>query len=80
MSEQARKVFRDASGPPTHPVVVVLIAVFAAVVGQFAVELGAGRVPIPAAYLWVVPIANAGLVTLVAYLPSPASRRGKLGS
>jgi hypothetical protein len=39
-------------------------------------ELGAGRVPVPAGLTWTVPIAIAGLVTLVAYLPSPAGRYG----
>ena len=61
------------------PAVMVLLAVFGAVVGQFAVELGAGRVPVPAGYIWLVPIVNAGLVVLVAHLPSPASR-GKMPS
>jgi hypothetical protein len=50
------------------------LAVLGAVLGQFAIELGAGRVPVPAGYNWLIPIANAGLVVLVAHLPSPASR------
>jgi hypothetical protein len=54
--------------------VVGVLAVLGAVVGQFAVELGAGRVPIPAEWAWTVPIAVAGLVTLGLYLPSPAQR------
>jgi len=58
-----------------RPIVVVLIAVIAAAVGQFAVELGAGRVPIPEAWRWAVPIVNAGLVALVANLPTTFSRR-----
>ena len=72
--EQVRKVLRDTSGRPTHPIVVVVLAVLGAMVGQFAVELGAGRVPVPAGWAWTVPIAVAGLVTLGLYLPSPASR------
>jgi len=74
MSEQARKMVEDAVTRAPHPLLMVGLAVFGAVIGQFAIELGAGRVPLPAAYLWLVPILNAGLVVLVAYLPSPVSR------
>ncbi len=74
MTEQARKMVERAATRGPHPVAMVLLAVLGAVVGQFAIELGAGRVPVPAAYLWLVPIVNAGLVVLVAHLPSPASR------
>lgn len=52
-----------------------LVAALAAVLGQLAVELGAGQVPVPPEVAWLVPIVNAGLVTLVAYVPSPVSRR-----
>jgi len=57
-----------------RPLVLALAAVAGATLGQLAVELGAGRVPVPAELTWLVPIVNAGLVTLVAYLPSPATR------
>jgi len=56
-----------------------VLAVLGAMLGQLAVELGAGRVPVPAGLTWTVPIAIAGLVTLVAYLPSPAGGRGGAG-
>lgn len=59
---------------PTRPTLMVAVAVVGAVVGQFAVELGAGKAPIPAGWEWTAPIPIAGLVTVVAYLPSPASR------
>lgn len=74
MTEQAKRVVRGAAQRAPQPALMVVLAVFGAVVGQFAVELGAGRVPVPAGYAWVVPIVNAGLVVLVAHLPSPASR------
>ena len=38
---------------------------------------GESKAPVPAELAWLVPIVNAGLVTLVAYLPSPVSRRGR---
>lgn len=45
------------------------LAILNAILMQFAVELGAGRVPIPDAWRWAVPIASAGLVALTALLP-----------
>ena len=44
---------------------IVLNAVFA----QLAVELGAGRVPLPAGLVWLVPIVVAGLTSLTMLLP-----------
>lgn len=41
---------------------------------QFAIELGAGHVPIPAEYQWTVPIATA-LITGVASTLTPTMRR-----
>jgi hypothetical protein len=78
VTEQVRKVARRVSGGPTHPLIVAVMAIVGAMAGQLAVELGAGRVPVPAGYLWLVPIAVSGLVTLGLYLPSPASRGGKM--
>lgn len=74
MTEQARRVVERVGARAPHPVLMVGLAVLGAVLGQFAIELGAGRVPVPASWAWVIPIANAGLVVLVAHLPSPVSR------
>lgn len=46
-----------------------VLAVVNAVVTQFAVELGAGHVPIAPEWRWVIPIVSAGLVALTALLP-----------
>ena len=72
--QAVRNGVRRAGARGPHPALMVGLAVLGAVLGQFAIELGAGRVPIPTAWAWVVPILNAGLVVLVAHLPSPASR------
>lgn len=45
------------------------LAILNAILMQFAVELGGGRVPIPDGWRWAVPIASAGLVALTALLP-----------
>lgn len=74
MANEIRQAVRRVGARGPHPLAMVALAVLGAVVGQFAIELGAGRVPIPAAWAWAVPILNAGLVVLVAHLPSPASR------
>jgi hypothetical protein len=74
VSSEIRQAVRRAGARAPHPAVMVMLAVLGAVVGQFAIELGAGRVPIPATWSWAVPILNAGLVVLVAHLPSPVSR------
>lgn len=73
MREAGQAVRRVGTGTP-HPLALVALAVFGAVMGQFAIELGAGHVPIPEAFQWTVPILNAGLVVLVSFLPSPVSR------
>ena len=36
---------------------------------QFAIELGAGHVPVPIEWRWVVPILSAGIVALTPLLP-----------
>lgn len=45
------------------------LMVVSALVGQFTYELGAGRVPIPEAWWWLVPILSAGLIALTGALP-----------
>lgn len=54
-----------------HILSYALLIVGAAMIGQFAVELGAGRVPIPDSWSWCVPILLAGLQALGAFLPRP---------
>ena len=75
MGRRIRQTVGSAASTPLHPAAVAGLAVLAAVLGQLAIELGAGRVPVPGELTWPAPIVNAGLVTLVAYLPSPVSRR-----
>jgi len=74
VTEEVRRVVKGVASRSPHAVLTVGLAVLGAVLGQVAIELGAGRVPVPAGYAWLIPIANAGLVVLVAHLPSPASR------
>ncbi|MCC6224715.1 MAG: hypothetical protein IT201_14625 [Thermoleophilia bacterium] len=66
---------REAAGRPLRPVEVAALAVLSAVLSAFAGELKAGNVPLPGELAWIVPIAVAGIVTLVAYLPSPTQRK-----
>lgn len=54
-----------------HIAAYAALIVAAAMVGQFAIELGAGRVPIPESMAWAVPILLAGLQALGAFLPRP---------
>lgn len=58
-----------------HAIVYGLLAVGNAILTQTAVELGAGHVPLPADWRWVVPIASAGLVALTALLPRVGATR-----
>lgn len=46
-----------------------------AVLCQLAIELGAGRVPLPESWQWVVPILSAGLVALTSLLPRIGAER-----
>lgn len=73
MGKRIRQTVGSATSTPLHPAAVAALAVLAAVLGQLAIELGAGRVPVPAELAWLVPIVNAGLVTLVAYLPAASA-------
>lgn len=45
------------------------LAVLSALLTAFAVQLGAGKVPIPDDWQWVVPILSAGLVAVTSLLP-----------
>lgn len=54
-----------------HIAAYAALIIGAAMIGQFAVELGAGRVPIPDSMAWAVPILLAGLQALGAFLPRP---------
>lgn len=51
----------------------VTLAVLAALLTAFAQQLGAGKVPIPSDWQWVVPILSAGVVALAALLPKVGS-------
>ena len=73
MGKGIRQTVGSAASTPLHPAAVGALAVL----GQLAIELGAGWVPVPAEMAWLVPIVNAGLVSLVAYLPSRVSRRSR---
>lgn len=46
-----------------------LLTVLNAGLAQFALELGAGNVPVPPEWRWVVPIAVAALTSATALLP-----------
>lgn len=50
------------------------LMVLQAMVNQLSIEIGAGRVPIPPAWQWVMPVVSAGLVTLSILLPSVRRR------
>lgn len=52
----------------------VSLVVLQAVATQLAIEIGAGRVPLPPAWHWVLPVASAGLVTLSMLLPRMGAR------
>lgn len=50
------------------------LIVLQAMASQLSIEIGAGRVPMPAAWQWTMPILSAGLVTLSVLLPSVRRR------
>ncbi len=54
-----------------HLIAYAALIVASSMVGQFAIELGAGAVPIPTGWEWLVPIILAGLQALGAFLPRP---------
>ena len=53
----------------TAGIVYGALIVLNAVLTQIAVELGAGRVPLPSGLVWLVPIVVAGLTSLTMLLP-----------
>ena len=48
MGRRIRQKVGSAASSPLHPAAVAVLAVMAEVLGQLAIELGAGRVPVPA--------------------------------
>jgi len=46
------------------------LAILNLALGQFNQELGQGLVPIPAALLWIIPIASVVIVRVCSLLPS----------
>lgn len=41
-----------------------------AMASQLAIEIGAGRVPVPERWQWMLPVAQAGLMAISLLLPS----------